>query len=716
MFGLDLGKYRTIVISIALFLLFDLGVLVLNFFISSEIARDALNVNLAGRQRMLSQRTAKVALQLEDRALAGANQDKEIKELKGAFGVFDGTLTAFRNGGQTVSGTGVQIFVSRIDDDKAQAILAEAGTIWRPYRATIESVLGKTSASVDEAAALARQAEGANLGLLKLMNDLTSRVEELAASKATILRGVQVAGITLATINFLVILFHFVRHLRENDRAIERARNETDNILRTTQEGLFLLDAEMRLGSQVSTALGGIIGNAELVGRNFLDLLRPLVTEKTLNTTREYVELLQKHDVKEKLVASLNPLDCVEINVAKGAGDVDTRYLKFHFNRVLEDGKVTHLLVTANDISRAVRLERELKATEERAKGQIGLLVEILQVEPSAMQQFLRSADEGLNQVNALLRDQDAIGVPAAGKVNAIYRVAHRIKGDASGLGLKGLAASFHELEDVLSVLRERADVKGEDFLPVTVRVKGLFEELEAISSAVTRMAQVRSAVTVEPQRPQHDGAVAQRPFVHQWQAMADQIGERQGKRAEVHYNGIDIQSLPTSLGDAITSIVNQLIRNALVHGIEAPTERQCCGKSEVGHLSVYVSRREDGGVDLSFRDDGQGVSVPKVRDAALRKGLISAEEAAQADPRRIVALIFEPGMSTREHSDEDAGRGAGLDAVKDLVIRQGGGIRLGSTPGEYCHFRMTLAAKPVDLAPDAIPPRLDPALAKAAA
>ena len=75
MFRAYLGKYRNIVISIALFLILDLGVLILNFVISSEISSDAVNVNLAGRQRMLSQRIAKTA--------CGKNNVTVIVEAKG---------------------------------------------------------------------------------------------------------------------------------------------------------------------------------------------------------------------------------------------------------------------------------------------------------------------------------------------------------------------------------------------------------------------------------------------------------------------------------------------------------------------------------------------------------------------------------------------------------------------------------------------------------
>jgi signal transduction histidine kinase len=693
MFGLDLGKYRTIVISIALFLVLDLGVLVLNFVISSEIDRDAVNINLAGRQRMLSQRMAKTALQIETRAATGIPFEKEAKELQQAHSTFDSTLSAFIGGGTTLSGAGTAIQIERIDDAKSQEILAEAKALWTPYSATVKTTIEKGAASTEGSAAMARQAESVNLGLLKLMNDLTSRIEQLSSAKATTLRAVQVAGITLATLNFLLILFHFLRHLRESDRLVERARRETDNILQTTQEGLFLLDHDCRIGSQHSRALTDIIGTKELADRNFLDVLKPMVTEKTLTTTREYLELLLKRDVKEKLIGSLNPLNCVEIHLNKGAGEVTTHYLQFGFNRVREDERITHLLVTANDITRRIRLEHELKVTEERARGQMGMLVEIFQVEPSDMHRFLQTAGDGLHYINAQLMDQ-AETRPTE-KVNAIYRIAHRLKGDAAALGLSILSRSFHELEDVLSGLRERSALAGEDFLPITVHLKSLFEQMEAVSGAVTRIAQMRGVVTVEPPRPQHDAPAALPRVVSQWQAFAAQIAQRQGKQVELTYSGIDLQNLAPALRDGIGSIVAQFVRNAVVHGIEPPAERKQRGKSEAGRLSVYVSQRDDGGADLSFRDDGQGISINKIREAAVRTGRLGAEEATALDPRRIAALIFEPGMSTSELVDEDAGRGAGLDAVRDLITRLGGTVRIGSTPGEYCHFRVSLAAQP---------------------
>ena len=495
--------------------------------------------------------------------------------------------------------------------------------------------------------------------------------------------GVGIASIVLLTIGSIFSL------------RVEQAHRETEDIFRTTQEGLFLLDHDLRLGTQTSRNLSRILGFDAKPGDNFLELLKPLVTPKTYDTAKEYLELLLRHDVKEKLVTSLNPLECIEIAAIRQNGRVESRFLQIRFNRVLQDKEVTHLLVTANDISKQVKLERELKESERRVQDQMGMMVHILQADPQMLQDFLKSATASLDEINEILRTSNPSTGLATEQIDTILRSAHKMKGDASSLQLEAVTQSLHAFETLLHDLRTQNQIKGEELLPVTVKIKELYGEIAAIREVIARISQVRGVVSVEPPRPAREsGHETENVFVRQWNGFAQQLAAKQEKQVELTYQGLDPEKLPPRLRETMNSMVNQFIRNAIVHGVETPSERRQHGKRDIGHISVYISDQGDGTVELSFRDDGRGIDAEAIREAIIRSGRYPADQAKALNTRQLTLLIFEPGLSTQKEINEDAGRGVGLDSVKDMIARLGGRIRIGTTRGEYCHFRVQLPLK----------------------
>ncbi|GAA5183427.1 hypothetical protein GCM10025771_34990 [Niveibacterium umoris] len=699
MLKLGLGKYRLIVILITLFLVFDVGVLGMTFVISRQLTADAMSINLAGQHRYLIQKLAKTALLIDQDATQGtfdSNGTSSLNEVKDLIATADrfNAINATFDGGAKLPDMVEDLALTPSQDEQAAALFALVKDLWAPINAEVQALNQPKPGFRPDVGPLLQVLIPNNLNLLSTTNILTSRLEALSAAKAAKLRMVQIAGMVLALANFGFILYSFLGQLRKSDMAVERAQRETADILRTTQEGLFLLDPEFRMGSQTSNALSKILGVEAKPGESFLDLLKPLVTPKTYETAKEYIELLLRHDVKEKLVASLNPLDCIEISTVRQNGAVESRFLQIRFNRVLQDQKVTHLLVTANDITRRVKLERELKDSERRVQDQMGMMVHILQADPRQLQDFLLAATEGLNQINEDLRTASPTTGVSTPRVDAMMRATHRLKGDAAALNLEAVTQSLHGFESLLQELRAQTRRSSDDLLPVAVRVKGLYQEINAIQDVIARIGQVRGVVSVEPPKPAHDPELAAQAFVRQWRGFAQQLAKRHEKQVELSYQGLDLETLNPQLREAVNTMVNQFIRNALVHGVEQPADRKKRGKSEAGHLSVYISNQGDGTLELSFRDDGRGIDPERIRDAVVRSGRFSADTAKVLDARRLTLMIFEPGLSTHEKVDEDAGRGVGLDAVKEMITRLGGRIRIGTTTGEYCHFRVQLPMK----------------------
>lgn len=130
------------------------------------------------------------------------------------------------------------------------------------------------------------------------------------------------------------------------------------------------------------------------------------------------------------------------------------------------------------------------------------------------------------------------------------------------------------------------------------------------------------------------------------------------------------------------------LLRNAIVHGIESREARRAAGKNETGELLVEI-RQEGNEVVIRFADDGQGLNVARIRDKAMRVGLLTDD--SQLSDEEVTDMIFHPGFSTAEEVTELAGRGVGMDVVRSEAAALGGRISIVSEPGKGAHFTIHL-------------------------
>lgn len=687
------GKYRAIVYAVAFFLVFDLGVLILNFYTSYQISQDAVAINLAGRQRMLSQRMTKSILTINDDLRVGRDVSAALKELQTTVGLFDGTLAGFERGGQVTGSDGKPAVLVAVESEQGRTLLREARETWDPYRATIEPLLkddvalaaapAPTGADVLPAAVAVARAN--NLKLLDLMNGLTTHLERLAKQKADRLRLIQTVGIVLALINFGFILFHFLRQLREGDQRIEAAQRETAEILDTVNEGLFLLGSDGRIGNQYSASLPTILRRDVKPGEDFFALLKDMVPETTLRTARDYIELLFSGRVRERLMGTLNPLDRIEALVEKPGGGHDTRFLDMQLNRVLVDGKISHLLVTVTDITERVRLERELAAAQRRLKSAGESFLNVLRIEPTELNRFLASTERALLDINEQLKQKPAGHAVSPRTIESIFRAIHAVKGEAAVLGIESVESLAHEFEQALAPLRTRERIAGDDLLSLPVHIHQLLEHLTAMRSGAER-ATGSSDVPPESAQPQRLTAEIQR--------LAARIAEDQRKRVRVATELSEFDRLPESARHVLKEIAIQLIRNAVSHGIESPEERARAAKSEEGMITLTLHPAGDDRFELIVRDDGRGVVPQRIRETLIATGRYPAAVVEALDERTLLGKIFEPGFSTAAGTvNRDAGHGVGLDLVKTKLGALRAKLKLHTQPGRFTEFRIQFAA-----------------------
>lgn len=133
------------------------------------------------------------------------------------------------------------------------------------------------------------------------------------------------------------------------------------------------------------------------------------------------------------------------------------------------------------------------------------------------------------------------------------------------------------------------------------------------------------------------------------------------------------------------------LIRNAIDHGIETPTERKKSGKNPVATIKLRAENTANK-VIIEVIDDGRGLDIEKIKQTAVKQKICSKSELASMTQTQIQSMIFTPGFSTKKFVTEISGRGIGLDVVKANVEELKGNIHIESQPGKGCLTRVVLS------------------------
>ncbi len=164
---------------------------------------------------------------------------------------------------------------------------------------------------------------------------------------------------------------------------------------------------------------------------------------------------------------------------------------------------------------------------------------------------------------------------------------------------------------------------------------------------------------------------------------------DRLGKDVDFHVNDNGAEA-DKSIVDGLFEPLLHVLRNAIDHGIEDPEARRAAGKTAAGRISLDARQQGDQ-IVISVSDDGAGLDVPKIREIAKSKGVMTPEAIDALDDTAASELIFMPGFSTASVVTGISGRGVGMDSVRTAVAALGGRVSMSSRPGLGTTFQMTL-------------------------
>jgi len=166
-------------------------------------------------------------------------------------------------------------------------------------------------------------------------------------------------------------------------------------------------------------------------------------------------------------------------------------------------------------------------------------------------------------------------------------------------------------------------------------------------------------------------------------------LSQSNGKNIEFMVEGQDTE-IDRSVIEKIKDPLVHLIRNAVDHGIEPPEARQAAGKPDAGLIKLSA-RHDQGYIVITLEDDGAGIDAQRVRESAVRKGIVPVETAERMSEGESLELIFRAGVSTAKTATEISGRGVGMDIVMREVQALNGLVQVHTNVGVGTTFTLRL-------------------------
>ena len=198
----------------------------------------------------------------------------------------------------------------------------------------------------------------------------------------------------------------------------------------------------------------------------------------------------------------------------------------------------------------------------------------------------------------------------------------------------------------------------------------GVNEHIEYLESVTTNLHESVMKVRMVPIES----------VVNKFPRMIRDLQKKLGKKMELYMSGEETE-LDRTVVDEIGDPLMHLLRNSADHGLESAAVRKERGKPEVG--SIFLNAYQEGNnVVIEVRDDGNGIDVDAVRNKAIERGTITAEQAESMSEKEIIDLLFLPSFSTAKQVSDVSGRGVGLDVVRSKIESLSGEVEVKSKLG----------------------------------
>ncbi len=373
--------------------------------------------------------------------------------------------------------------------------------------------------------------------------------------------------------------------------------------------------------------------------------------------------------------------------------DHKKKYLSLDWSPITAGNIVSKLMVSVRDVTQL----RQMESAAREQKRQLDIVSQLLNL---SAEKYLGFEESAIRYVQENRKAIQSCSTNDNDIVSLLFRNMHTIKGNCRTFGFTCLSNVVHEAESFYSALKLSPEAEWDS-------VK-LLSDLEVVEKVLAEYAHVFRAVLGRSDSSQEDrrgGFWLSHDIVNQIKHFVEKRKVNDFESYMSRLNAITIEQNLTDIIASLASIAAQLdksnpivkisatkifikysaqelmrnvfshiLRNCVDHGLESRDERIAAGKSECGSISIDAQVHEDT-LKISVQDDGRGLNIRNLFSKGVQLGKWNEND--NIDILEVAQLIFYSGVSTKDVVSDISGRGVGMDAVKQFLEEQGGGVSL---------------------------------------
>lgn len=487
--------------------------------------------------------------------------------------------------------------------------------------------------------------------------------------------------------------------VNQRTKELHQRTNDIEAMLQNIPQGVFTLIEEGMIHHEYSKYLNLILDKDEIANKNIMDVL--FENSDLGDDKKNQIDSVIKLSVGESPATYLFNVAILPSVISYISDKGIKKILELSWNHIVDKDLdiVSKILVTVKDVTKL----KDLEEKSQKQRAELLMIGQIINLSEQNFHKIMMQAHDVVAMNRYVIKNTDSYDEK---RMEELLRNMHTLKGSARAFGLTFIADEAHACEnsyDQLRVMTEKVwekDLLLKDLQSVDDSIntyKSIHDKKLKKSSSLGDSMLISKKIYSDIKKVIDDTnwewVPSAKESMFALKNLLDNIGTTP---FEESFHGI-LKALPDLAKDLnklapkviidgegiylneieemfLKDIFIHLFRNSVYHGIETESVRREKGKAGFGVIRIIARKRKEG-LEICYFDDGRGLDIEKISLIAKDRGILS--EVGNVADEEIAKLIFISGLTTASHVDMTAGRGAGLDAVKQKVAQMGAVIRL---------------------------------------